>query len=353
MNIVFHTDNNTVRISEYMDFNQIPYTKVDCWDSVHNYLALPDALLASDNTLFVIDHLALYQLSTHAISRKQLIDFCSGANNHIWVWSDIDGLVMHQDTFLLEFDTVIPSGVVTLFFDAMPPNHHWLSTKLRNVTYQLIPYNICWLPPRLSNAYTNKSNCSKEFMLTMVRKRSRPHRNVLWKTLTSVPGLIDHGHAYYRLPSDARAGQQPAAHNWHEGSPSMDLYLDSWLEIVPETMYKNGYYCTEKTTKPIVTKTPFLMVSSCHFLKYLKQFGFKTFNSIIDESYDQEFRIEDRVKLVVEQLQDIIVNGAESFYHACEPILEHNQNRLFEMFGHSQNDIDLFIRKNLDAIGFK
>jgi hypothetical protein len=72
---------------------------------------------------------------------------------------------------------------------------------------------------------------------------------------------------------------------------------------------------------------------------------------VIDERYDQQPRIQDRVRLLLEQLQDIIRNGSQSFYQACRPVLEHNQARLCEIAGRRLYDVDLFIKQNLEEDG--
>jgi hypothetical protein len=187
-------------------------------------------------------------------------------------------------------------------------------------------------------------------MLTTIRKPGRLHRDILWNQLTAVDGLIDRGHV---RSGTKRIGTQPHQHTWRDGYPSMDLYQDSWLEIAPERLYRDGYFITEKTVKPIATKTPFLTVSTRFYLEYLRQQGFQTFGNIIDESYDRQPLVEDRVKLMLEQLQDIIRNGSEAFYKECVPVLEHNQTRLFEISGGKQYVVDIFIAKQLEQLGIK
>jgi hypothetical protein len=204
--------------------------------------------------------------------------------------------------------------------------------------------------PRIVNAVTQKHNASKDYMLTMVRLRNRPHRKILWKELTSRSELLEQGHAVFNRKSDSRLGAQPHQHKWGPGFPSMDLYLDSWLEVVPETMWKDGYYITEKTIKPIATRTPFLLLSTARTLDYLKSLGFMTFSSLINESYDQQYRIQDRARLLVDQLEDIIKNGSESFYRASQHILDYNQAKLAEIVGLSQHDLDICIKNCIDEI---
>lgn len=66
-----------------------------------------------------------------------------------------------------------------------------------------------------------------------------------------------------------------------------NFYDDSLISLVAETyFFSNVIHLTEKTFKPIINHHPFIMVSSPHTLKAIKSFGFRTFDNIIDETYD-------------------------------------------------------------------
>lgn len=65
-------------------------------------------------------------------------------------------------------------------------------------------------------------------------------------------------------------------------------YYQSKVNIITETMlYKNSIHLTEKTWKAIYLGIPFVVYSpSRYYLKTLRDMGFKTFNSVINEDYD-------------------------------------------------------------------
>jgi|694.fasta_scaffold119333_4 hypothetical protein len=66
-------------------------------------------------------------------------------------------------------------------------------------------------------------------------------------------------------------------------------YYKSKVNIITETMlYKNSIHLTEKTWKAIYLGVPFVIYApSKHYLKTLRDMGFKTFNSVINEDYDE------------------------------------------------------------------
>jgi len=356
MNIVIGIDDNCHQLVDFFKFNDIAHQLLDLWDTTVDQYRLPDQVMFSDQTLLILSYNQLVNLLSLQNS-QQLVNFCQ-QNNHIWIWADIDGVPLCIDykNYLLELDQLVDKNKITLFFDGRLSSHQFSDTVFQNIKFKEVPYSYFLTQPRIKRSTVDKINCSRDFMITTILQARRPHRYLLQKQLKKIPGLIDRGHVSMRLKNNSNRyddwfGESPPSRIGMDEFPSMDLYLDSWLEIVPETLYKNGYYITEKTVKPIATKTPFLMVTSHRYLEYLRQQGFQTFNGIISEKYDQEFRIENRVKLVVDQLHDIVKNGAESFYQACRPVLEHNQNRLLEISGRKRYDLDLFLKQQLESIG--
>lgn len=66
-----------------------------------------------------------------------------------------------------------------------------------------------------------------------------------------------------------------------------DFYKKIALDIVTETVFNYPYpYITEKTLRPIACKRIFIIVGAANTLQTLKDYGFKTWSDILDESYD-------------------------------------------------------------------
>lgn len=358
MKIVLVSSEYNNRIVDYFNFNQIPHDKTDLWNpdlDTNGRRICGDDLVNDSQVLLVVCAEFFCEMWEWPTSRSKLLEFFNN-NNKIWIFPDSDSLLSvcrrpYLD-YLLEIDQLIPRGALKLFIDGRLSNRHVLTT-LQNVKIVELAYNTFLSMPRILNSVCNKSKCTRDFMLTMNKIPDRPHRQILYNRLHAIPGLAEKGYIKYGPRAKNLIGMQ-VQHvdgNGRMMFPSMDLYLDSWLEIVPETMYRDGYFVTEKTVKPIATKTPALFVSTCGYLEYLKHLGFQTFGSIIDESYDQQYRVGNRIELMLGQLQDIIRNGTESFYQACQPILEHNQARLLEISGRRIYDTDVLIRQHLEADG--
>jgi hypothetical protein len=103
---------------------------------------------------------------------------------------------------------------------------------------------------------------------------------------------------------------------------------DSLVYVPTETVYfGRRTHITEKTFKAIALEMPFVLVAPAGSLEYLRSYGFKTFGSIFDESYDIEtddIRRIERVTKLLKELNDLSVTERQKIHQACLPIVEHN-----------------------------
>ena len=124
------------------------------------------------------------------------------------------------------------------------------------------------------------------------------------------------------------------------GSASADIPrgIDAFWHVVTETVfYYNKQHLTEKIFKPIVSKQPFMLLAAPGNLAYLKSYGFKTFDSVIDESYDTIEDDNERIDSVVKQLQwytELAPKEKQDVITALEPIIEYNFNHFYGDFKH-------------------
>jgi hypothetical protein len=125
---------------------------------------------------------------------------------------------------------------------------------------------------------------------------------------------------------------------------------ESFCYLVTETCYwERKHHLTEKIFKPIVGKMPFVLVGPAHNLKYLREYGFKTFSPWIDESYDD---IEDpilRMKAIGETMHKICSMSdadLEALLVELTPTLEHNYNLFYsnEFLDHCWDELVTNIR---------
>jgi hypothetical protein len=125
------------------------------------------------------------------------------------------------------------------------------------------------------------------------------------------------------------------------GSASADIPRcanDSFWHIVTETVfYYDKLHLTEKIFKPIVMKQPFMLLGAPGNLAYLKRYGFKTFEGIIDESYDLIQDNDQRIEAVVTQLAwycSLSTEEKRAVIEAIAPIVEYNFHHFYGEFKH-------------------
>lgn len=108
-------------------------------------------------------------------------------------------------------------------------------------------------------------------------------------------------------------------------------YQTTQIEIVLETLFDDcRHHLTEKSLRPIACGQPFILCASPGSLTYLRNYGFSTFDSVIDESYDRITDPLDRLQAIMSLMQQI-----KTSYHKTKLITQlqniaaYNQKRFF------------------------
>jgi hypothetical protein len=105
------------------------------------------------------------------------------------------------------------------------------------------------------------------------------------------------------------------------------IYNDCHYTLITETNAVNEFnFFTEKTVKPILAKRLFIAVAGQGFLKILKSYGFRTFDTVIDESYDLEPDDNTRWAMALDQLRYLTTVDPIVVQNQIKDIVEHNQN---------------------------
>lgn len=125
--------------------------------------------------------------------------------------------------------------------------------------------------------------------------------------------------------------QQPS-YDFQDPFASKISYLlqTSAINIALETHIidqQNGVTLTEKTYKPILLKRPFIVYGIPNILSMLHKEGFRTFDGIIDETYDKITDENERRKAIVSEIKRINELSDIEFaklLSKCRSICEHN-----------------------------
>ena len=328
MNVILYPSEFISNIHSFVEFNSLEHEIKSWWNNdLYDF-----SLLDVENTLIIIDFNILIGTITVPASLQSLVE-CLNKNNHLLVANDLDGIyeLYNTGSLLKDLDDSLSSTKITLLLDGISLNDF----KYKNIRMLSAPNsNFEKTLPRKNVLHHTHSK--KDYILTMGRQRL--HRDILWKILTEKK-LLDKGFGIYHKEKNLSTieskwiGSKNVFHEWHDGHPSVELYSNSNFEIVPETFYKDAYFITEKTIKPISYNLPFVVVSTPGYLEFLRSKGYKTFDGIINESYDYEYDLEKRIELVVEQVEYIIKTGSDNFYKKASSITEHNFDNLARISG--------------------
>ena len=202
-------------------------------------------------------------------------------------------------------------------------------------------------------------NSTQDFLLTLekqhweyekkflsLNRRWRPHRLMLL-TLLWDNGILHKGHVSFKLGTDNGTWEESIEHAKYHYRKYLDLiglidkhdyglkravplnldpteldpfvdykmmfypgidrfYEDTYFSVVTESTsdrFNQGRFLTEKIFKPIALRHPFIIFGADKTLETLKNLGFKTFDGIIDESYDGEPDEGARFKMCVKEIE--------------------------------------------------
>jgi len=123
------------------------------------------------------------------------------------------------------------------------------------------------------------------------------------------------------------------------------------ISVVLETVFDTSkIHLTEKILRPIACGHPFVLAAGPGALAYLRQYGFQTFDSVFDESYDLETDYIKRLEKIIKTMQQI-QTLTETDWEDIRQISEHNRQHFFS--DKFINQVSLELQQNLNqAINF-
>jgi len=211
----------------------------------------------------------------------------------------------------------------------------------------------------------------KPFTFSYLNGRSRPHRKHLWHRLNQCSLLdralwswwddssaidslsldtngtiprqsldnkyeskfVDIGHSMLEQ-YDAKRYYEFRMHlnqaHWIDGHIVPDMYKNTYFSVVTESVTEFSPFLTEKIFKPLLAGHPFIVLGSVGYYQKLKDLGFQTFDSVIDESFDLEQDVVKRCDMIAEQVNLLCATDLSAFHVKVRDICAHNRQHYID-----------------------
>jgi hypothetical protein len=190
------------------------------------------------------------------------------------------------------------------------------------------------------NKKYNFDHSNKKYDFLYLNKQSRTHRKKLFDALQKESlldlSLISFLDTPYNIKLD-RSYELPwvDASNYPRYGSDQDIYEpqfnDCAFNLVSETNDNNhDVFITEKLWKPVIAQQIFVVHGNFGYLKKLREMGFRTFDSVFDESYDQEPDPDKRIDKIVSLCQYLRTVDKAKIYRETQSIRQHNLNRFYD-----------------------
>jgi hypothetical protein len=125
---------------------------------------------------------------------------------------------------------------------------------------------------------------------------------------------------------------------------------------VLETLFDDDrLHLTEKSLRPIACAQPFILAATHGSLQYLRDYGFQTFDTVWDETYDTIEDPYDRMLAIIDVMQTICAWTSEEHLKKAQQmkeIVQHNQNYFFskKFFDLVTNELQTNLTQAFDQI---
>lgn len=127
---------------------------------------------------------------------------------------------------------------------------------------------------------------------------------------------------------------------WQDGVLYTTPYQDTYFSLVTETVLKYPYSMrTEKIYKCILMGHPWICASNVGFYRDIRNMGFKTFDKLIDESFDLIENNQDRMERLAQTVEDLCRQDLNKFLMEAKEICLYNQQLMIELVPKLHTDL--------------
>jgi hypothetical protein len=197
-----------------------------------------------------------------------------------------------------------------------------------------------------NRAWTNTREYRLKFCQQLVNQDLVKHCNIKFNPVDQDIHYTNYEFKNNKFKPDITDLENYFELNTYASSSSADYvsydYSTSAIEVVLETLFDDSrWHLTEKILRPIACGQPWILAATAGSLKYLQEYGFKTFSPYINENYDSIQDPLDRLQAIVDELKRISLlplDQKNDLLSKLQTIADYNKKRFF-----SQEFFDLVI----------
>jgi hypothetical protein len=263
----------------------------------------------------------LVNLSEPTPSNMRFTDFVDSINyDNVYLFSD----VVFNYTPKTNIENIVSWFIGTDNFYATQP---WAKQRISQLDNVLQHHN---------------SFSQRPMMFDCLLGTQRPHRDIIQTGYTNSQHRDKILFSYYKNNDNITQGVWDQDIDQFQGSNvsryallPLNIYNQTYYSIVAETTTENSYnQYTEKVAKPIIAGRPFVAFAGQHYLSNLRHLGFKTFESVVDQSYDSIANLRDRMQAAWHQVEWLCEQDPEHVYRELHDVLQHNRQHFLSTDWH-------------------
>jgi hypothetical protein len=230
------------------------------------------------------------------------------ANLSVWIWSIFDkSILLHSELRSPEVKKYSSKKFIPAYYWSHALiAHDWYRfgqylDLQKNPTKTFLIYNRAWSGTREYRLkfmecliQQNMENCCRTSFQAVdsgIHYTQHQFRNPDWKPTVNLENYLEKNNTPATYSADFDEND----------------YMQTEVEIVLETLFDDKrLHLTEKTLRPIALGHPFVLMATHGSLKYLKNYGFKTFNDVFSEKYDNIVDPKERMHAVIDTMKSIL-----------------------------------------------
>ena len=356
-------DGRNLVVDTFSDVYDIlkPWTDHEFWD-LSQHVPIANSIYVVGRKQCVEQRDLVHQMALDPQYRVVFANSAEGSSTQI---AQLKALKLEQ--------LVLDKKILLLTGGDLPPEYPHLLHE--HFLVRILAYNENLQEMKKTDDIFSKLN--KPYKFLFLNGRARPHRKYLWEKLR-LAGLLDQalwsmldgrGTGYRTLSlkhngTELLSTNTPIQHlppqyevdryrnntvassdyphqfikfgmfnnEWGEIYLESAPYVDTYFSLVTETVLEYPYsFRTEKIAKVLAMGHPWICATNSGFYQDLRNMGFQTFHTLIDETFDQIENSQDRIDRVFTVVKDLCQSDLPAFLAASRSICKYNQQRLHEL----------------------